>query len=140
MVLARLGVDVAFKGGRRRAQDAHRARELRPHDRDIAAVIARSLVLLVRGFMLLVDDDQAQIPDGREDGRAGADDYPRLAGRERQPAVEALAFAEVAVPHHAAMPRSDFLQPGAQAGDGLGRQRHLRHQHRDAPALLEGRV
>ena len=49
---------------RRRAEHDERARVLRADDRDVAAVVARALVLLVRGVVLLVDDDQAEPSSG----------------------------------------------------------------------------
>ena len=44
--------------------------------------------------MLLVDHDQAEVADRREDGRARADRDPRLAGAQPPPLVVALALAE----------------------------------------------
>ena len=41
--------------------------------RDVAAVVTRSLVLLIGGVVLLINDDQAKIDAGREDRRTCAD-------------------------------------------------------------------
>ena len=95
------------------------------HDRDVPSVVPRGLVLLVGRLVLLVDDDQPQVPDRGEDGRAGPDDDPRLAGGEREPAVEPLALAQVAVPDDAPVARGDRGEPGPQPGDALRGQRDL---------------
>ena len=46
---------------------------------DGARVVARVALVLVGGVVLLVDDDQAEVGDRREHGRARADRDPRLA-------------------------------------------------------------
>ena len=48
-------------------------------DRDVAGVVARVAFVLVGGVVLLVDDDQTEVFDRREHGRARADADPRLA-------------------------------------------------------------
>ena len=63
---------------------------------DVAGVVARVALLLVGGVVLLVDDDQPEALDRREDRRARADGDPRLAGAQAAPLVVALALADSA--------------------------------------------
>ena len=109
-------------------EQADGAAEFGAVDRHVAPVVARRLVLLVGRLVLLVDDDEAQVAHRREDGRAGADHHPRLAGGQRQPAVEPLALAEVAVPDDDLVVGGDGLQASVQARHGLGRERDLGHE------------
>ena len=132
------GVGMALEGGRRGSEQALRPAQSRAHHRHVPPVVARALVLFVGGFVLLVHDDEPQVPHGREDGRAGAHDDADLARGERQPAVEPLPLPEVAVPDNAPVAGGDRLQPRPQPGDGLRRQGHLGHQHDDAAPGLEG--
>ena len=69
------------------ADPEHDERLLHPraHDRDVAAVIARRLVLFVRAVVLLVDDDQADVLERREDRRPRADDDVDLAAPDAVP-------------------------------------------------------
>ncbi len=80
--------------------------------------------------MLFVDDDDAQVPDGREDGRARADDDARLAALETPPLVEALARGERRVEDG-----DRIAEVCAQAAREDGRERDLGDEHhRRAPA------
>ncbi len=89
-------------------------------------MIARHLVLLVSRLVFLIDDDQAQIPDRGEHRRPRAHDHPHLPRRQRGPAVEPLAFAEMAVPDHGSV--AGGLEAAAQPRHGLRRERHFGHQ------------
>ena len=57
-------------------------------------MVARRLFLLVAGVVLLVDDDEAEVVDGREDGRAGADDDAGFAASNAVPLFGALLGRE----------------------------------------------
>jgi hypothetical protein len=57
--------------------------------------------------VLLVDDDQAEVGEGQEEGRAGADDEAGLAGGGGLPEAPALAAADAGMP---------FGGPRAEAG------------------------
>src|SRR5262249_61157908 len=81
----------------RRAENDQRAGALRAHDRDVAGVVARALLLLVRAVVLLVDDDQPEALDRREHGRARADHHVDLAAADSLPLIVSLAVAESAV-------------------------------------------
>ena len=48
--------------------------------------------------MLFIDDDQAELGEGQEQGRAGADDNPCAAVGHRLPGLAALGLADVGMP------------------------------------------
>ena len=74
-----------------------RSGELAAHDRHIAPVIARRLVLLVRGVVLLIHDDEAGIGERRKHRRARADHDVDVAAADAVPLIVALAIGEAAV-------------------------------------------
>jgi hypothetical protein len=69
----------------------------RAHDRDVAPVIARALLLLVRAVVLLVHDDQAEVRRRREHRRPRADDDVDVAAADAVPLVVPLAVRQAAV-------------------------------------------
>ena len=82
-VAAGRGVVKGLHRRRRRAEHDHRAGLARAHHGDVARVIPRRLLLLVGAVVLLVDDDQAEAGDGREDRGAHADDHVHVAAAIR---------------------------------------------------------
>ena len=60
----------------------------------IAAVIARSFLLLIAAVVLFVNNDEAEILHWREDARAGANDDARLATLNATPLIGAFGIAE----------------------------------------------
>ena len=83
--------------------------------------------------MLLVDDEQAQPVDGREDGRACAHDEVDLAPPDAIPLIVPLAVGQAAVLNgHAVAEGRPELR-----GD-LWRQRDLRHEDQHTAALRDG--
>jgi hypothetical protein len=86
--------------------------------------------------VLLVDDDQAQVGHGGEDGRAGADHQPRRAGGEGAPGVVPLAVGEVAVPDHGAG-AAGLFKACPQPAHGLRGEGDLGHQVDGAAAGRE---
>ena len=67
-----------FERWRRGAQDDGHRRTAGADHREIARRIAKSFVLLVRGVVLLVDDDERELGQRREYRGARSDDDPRL--------------------------------------------------------------
>ena len=102
------------------------------HDGDVAGVVARRLVLLVAGLVLLVHDDDAEFVDGREDGRARADDDARLASMDAVPFVVALAVAELAVEDG-----DGGAEAGGEALDGLGGEGDFGDENDGAAPFVE---
>ena len=101
---------------------------------DRAGVVARVALVLEGRVVLLVDDDQPEVGDRREDGGARADGDPRLAGAQAPPLVVALALAERGVQQ-----RDGVAEARLEAPDGLRRERDLRHEHDHALAALQRR-
>jgi len=66
LVFALLGVEVRLQRRCGRSQHYGCVRHFGPHHRHISGVIARHFLLLVRGVLLLVHDDQGQIRDRSE--------------------------------------------------------------------------
>ena len=116
---------------RRGAVHRDRALERRPLGGDRARVVARVGLLLVRGVVLLVDDDQPDAAHRREHRRPRADDDPRLAPRDPVALVAPLRRAERRV-HD----RDAVAEPATEASHRLRREGDLRHEHdRPEPAL-----
>ena len=124
----------ALRPRRRAPVDGDRTLERRPLRRDRPGVVARVGLLLVRGVVLLVDADQPEAAHRREDGRAGADDDPRLAGGDPLALVAPLGLASA--PSGAA--RSG-RRTGPEAADRLRRERDLRDEDDRAEPALERR-
>ena len=119
---------------RRGAEDGGGALERGPLDRDGARVVARVGVLLVGLVVLLVDHDQPEALERREDGRARADDHSRLTAHDPLALVAALGFGQCRVEH-----RDAVAEARAEAADGLRGERDLRHEHDRTQAPLERR-
>ena len=122
-VLAALGVVPGFERWRGGAEDDWRLRELGAHHGDVARVVARILFLLVGRVVLFVDDDEAEVGDGREDGRARADDDARFAAADAMPLLGALVRRERGVEQ-----RDLVAEGGVELRGHGGRQADLRHQ------------
>ena len=93
-VAADARVVAALHRRRRRPEHDQRVRALAAHDRHVAAVVARALVLLVRPVVLLVHDDQADALERREHRRPRADDDVDVAAADPLPLVVPLAVGE----------------------------------------------
>src|SRR6185369_7426563 len=94
--------------------------------------VAEAVLLLVGRIVLLVDDDQAEARDRREEGGAGADDRPGLAAPDAPPLRPSLARPERAVQHG-----DRVAQAAADAIEQLMRERDLRNEEERAPAAAE---
>ena len=81
----------ALRARRRAAEHEHRPGLRGPHLGDRAGVVARVALVLVGALVLLVDDDQAEVAQRREHGRARTDAHARLAAAQALPFVVALA-------------------------------------------------
>ena len=129
---ARLRGVPRLHGRGRRAEDERRSVLLRAQRDHVAGVVARRLALLVRGVLLLVDDEQARVRDRSEGGGARTDHRPRLAAAHAVPGVGALAVRERRVEHggeRAELPR--------QLAREDGRERDLRDEPDRAPSRVE---
>ena len=84
--------------------------------------------------MLLVEHDQPEPLDRREDGRARPDADARGAAAQPAPLVVTLARGELGVQH-----RDRVAEAVREAADDLRRQADLRHEHDHAEPALERR-
>ena len=116
----------------RRAVDRDCALERRALRGHGARVVPRVGLLLVRGVVLLVDDDQTHASHRCEHGRAGADDDARLPSRDPVPLVASLGVAERRMDD-----RDEVAEAAAEAADGLRRERDLRDEDDRPEAALE---
>ena len=92
---------------------------------DRAGMIARGTFLFVRGFVFLVEDDDAQAGIRQEQRRARPNDYLscRMIGANPSPDIETFAVAQLA------MPDSHLSgKPGGKAADRLWGERDFGHQ------------
>ena len=105
-----------------------------PHHRDVAGMIMDAFLLLEARLMRLVDDDEAEIGIGQEQGGAGTDDDPRLTRRDRTPGAAPFALAQAAVPvnRNGTETFLEPLQKGFCQGD-------FRQQHQGLLAGADGR-
>src|SRR6185369_9983904 len=84
--------------GRMERRDERRGRSeqdncpalLSQNQRKIAGIVAQPVTLLVRCFMLFIDDQYPQVPDRSENGGPGSDNYPRLAPSDAAPFIVSL--------------------------------------------------
>ena len=138
--LAQVGVQrhacEALHARRGRAEDDHGAARLRTPAGHRARVVGGLVLLLVRGVVLLVDDDQAQVDERREHRRARADDDAHLPAGDGGVGEQPLPRGE---------PRVQHGDPGAgepplDARDGLPREADLGHEQEDRAAGLERRL
>src|SRR5262245_59100594 len=123
----------ALGPGCRAAEHAHRALELGPAQGNAARVVARVGVLLVGGILLLVDADEPQPRQRREDRRACPDHYLRLAGSDSLPLVAPLRLGQARVQTCDAV-----AEAVAEAGERLWGQRDLGNEDDRTEAALEG--
>ena len=102
------------------------------HYRHVAGVIDHPLLLLERGLVLLVDDHQAEIGEGQEQGGPRADHHRGRALGRRPPGDPARARRQVGMPDR----RGDAEALG-EALQPLRRERDFRQQHQRLPPLCD---
>ncbi len=71
---------------------------MRACNRHVTGVIGDTILLLVRGFMLFIDHDQAQVGKGQEKGRPRPHDHARLVGSNTLPGTAALCWRHFRMP------------------------------------------
>ena len=117
------------------AGDEHRPGVARAPRGDAARVVARVALVLVAGVVLLVDDDQAEVGQRREDRRAGPHADPRRTAAQAHPLVVALAVGELGV-----QDGDGVAEARDEARHDLRGQRDLGDEHEHRPPLLERRA
>src|SRR5438270_700799 len=81
----------SMRPGRTPEQD-HGPFDLCSHHGDVAGMITRRFLLFVGGFVFLIDHDETEIFQGRENGTAGADHDTGATRMNLVPFIMALAF------------------------------------------------
>ena len=122
----------AVDRGRGRPEDDGRAGQPAELDGDVAGLEPRRPVALVRGVVLLVDDDEADVGQRRQDREPRPDDDVHVAAADASPLVGALAVAEAGMDE-----RDPGVEVGPQAIDERQRQRDLRDEDEGRPAGLD---
>ena len=120
-----------LQGRRGRTEHHQGAGALRAHDRDAPCVVSGTLLLLVGGIVLFIDDNESQIVQRGEHRRPRAYDHVDLAAPDAMPLIVSRAGRQPAVLYrHAVSERSP---------EGIRHrrcQRDFRHQHQHpAPRL-----
>src|SRR5207302_1065782 len=111
-VLPCLCIRPAFKRRRRAAEYNDCALEARTHDRDFTRVISRRLALLVTRLVFFVDGYCAEVCEGSEHCRPGADRNSFVATLQCKPRIVSLAIAQCGVKN-----RDVVSENGAEAID-----------------------
>ena len=113
-----------FQRGGRRAENDRHGGALGAQHREIARRIAKPLLLLVRGIVFLIDDDEREIRQRGEYGRASADHDAGLAVVGHPPGVASLGSRESRVQYC-----ESAVKAPLKSIDELRSQRDFRHQH-----------
>ncbi len=116
---------------RRRRRPEHDQRVFHPaaDHGDVAAVIPRQVVLLVRPVVLFVDDDESDVLERREDRRPGAHHDRDVAAANAVPLIVTLAVGQAAVLN------GDLCSEArTKEARERGRQRDLGREDQNAPA------
>jgi hypothetical protein len=119
------------RGGGCRQNHRH-SKVLCGDEREVAGVVTRRFLLFVGGVVFLVDHDQSEVVERREEGGAGADDNlcPTLANSP--PLPPALALGEGGVENRSLGPETPL-----DRARGGGRETDLGHKHETAPAARQ---
>ena len=112
------GVEVAFDGGSGRAEDDGGSFDVSAHHGEVAAVIFGWVLLFVSGLVFFVDEDEAEVGEGGEDGGAGPDDDFGDSLADAVPFVEAFALSEGRVQDGDKL--GGLAEAGLEALHGLG--------------------
>ena len=124
-VFSGAGMMVGFERRRSRTEKRDRVFEFGADDGDVASVVARRFFLLIAGFLLFIDDDEAEIFEWRKDGGARADDDAGFAVADAPPFASALNVAERGVQN------SDSFEARAEPGTALATHPQSERNFRD---------
>jgi hypothetical protein len=116
---------------RRGGAEHHRHAALpRAPDRDVAAMVANAILLLERGIVLFVDDDEPEARQRCKDREPRPEDKIGHAARRLAPVAQALAGRKPAVQRHGSLVR----QRSGEALPELRREVDFRHEDQHLPA------
>ena len=129
-------VEVAFDGGGGGAEDDGGAFDVGADHGEVAAVVFRWVLLFVSGLVFFVDEDEAEIGEGGEDGGAGADDDFGDSLADAVPFVEAFALGEGGVQDGDEF--GGLAEAGLEALHGLGGEGDFGEKDDDGFSGFEG--
>ncbi|MNV28193.1 hypothetical protein D3C71_1193770 [compost metagenome] len=132
-IAAGVGVVQAFQRRGGGAEDNRNVFLSRPHQCQIAGVVAQTFLLFIGAVVLFVDDDQAGVLHRCEQGRAGADNDVGLTVPRGQPGLEAFAVIDRRMDQ-----RDTGIETLFEARQGLRAEVDFRDQHQRLLAGLEG--
>ena len=121
-------IHLGLDRGRRRRQHHGDFGDVGAHHRHVAGVIVHAVLLLVRGVVLFIDDDEAEVCIGKEQRRARTGDYADFATRDRMPGAGAPPRAQLRMPF-----RRPHPETRCESIEKLPRERNLRHQDQALP-------
>jgi hypothetical protein len=85
-------IDLRLDRRRRRHEHDRNVGLPRTHHRHVARMIARAVLLLVGGVVLLVDDNEPEVGIGQKQGGARPDDHADVSPRHGAPRARAQAL------------------------------------------------
>ena len=121
--LSFLGAPERLQRRRGAAEDRDGLRLLRADQRQIARMVPEPLLLLVRGLVLLVDDEDSQLRDGRPDGSSRSHHDTRATLPDALPLGDPFRVRETRMKH-----RDVGAEAAPEPAGELRRQRDLRDQ------------
>lgn len=124
------GVLQGFEGGRGRAEHGDGLVAAGKDEGGVTGVVAHTFVLLEGAVVFLIDEDQAQIFDGGEEGGASSNNDTDLSTSNATPLGSTLRGCELRV-HNGEV----FVEGGAQYADELRGERDFRQQNHGASAV-----
>jgi hypothetical protein len=133
LVTPRRGMVEGFQRGRGGTEHDGDVRLMRAPDRHVARRVTQAFLLLERGVVFLVDDDQLQARHGHEDREPGAEHDVGVTGKRFEEAARTRRVGHAAV-------GADDVRGGEARGDAtfeLRRQGDLGHQHQGLAAARE---
>lgn len=97
LVFSGEGIVPGLEGGRGGAEEDGAGFEGGAEDGDVASVVAGRVFLFIGIFVFFVDEDEAEVGEGSEDGGARADHDAGESFADAVPFVEAFSLGEVRV-------------------------------------------
>ena len=128
---------VTLHARRRRAEHDGRALLLPAHHREVAGVVTRCLLLLVRVLVFLIDDHETKRLHRGKHRRARADHNPRTALPDLVPLVVPFPRRQVTVQHRHQSLLRPLAEPRLEPLHRLRRKRDFRYQHDRALPLAK---
>lgn len=105
--------------------------------RQVPRGVPQTVLLLVRGIMLLVDDDESEIRHRRGDGHAGTKQDARIAFDRLQPGLKARPIREAAVQDCKGMSATEVGEARSENAFQLWCQINLGHHKQHLPAHVQ---